>query len=97
MGRRGRGPLNVKLAITEILERADIAAAFDAFHVPVTGNPLGWAAIQTDPIREVLAIEEHRCVRWGCADVVRSAGYAGRYDRRLRPQTVVIEPIGVGL
>src|SRR6185503_18567652 len=48
--RHGRSPFDVQLAITEVLQRANVAAAFDALHVAPASDPLGRATIHADPL-----------------------------------------------
>src|ERR1051326_393953 len=59
MGRRGRGPFNMQLAIAEILDGSDVAAAFDTFHVAITGDPFSGGSVHACPLGEVFAIEEN--------------------------------------
>jgi len=86
----------MKLAIAEVLQRADVAAAFDAFHVAVPGDPLGRGAIHADPLREVFAIEQHRGIRRRLAGLVLCAGGGRSHDGRLGPVAVVVIQFGSG-
>ena len=57
VGRRRGRPLHVQLAIAKILQRANVAAPLDAFHVAIAGNPFSGAAIHTHPLGEVFSVE----------------------------------------
>jgi hypothetical protein len=87
----------VELAIAEILQRADVAAASDAFHVAVAGDPFRGMAIQPDPGGEVAAIEKDGGIGGCLANLLLSAGNGGGDGGGLRAGAVVVQPIRVGL
>src|SRR6185369_3998599 len=88
VGGSRRGPLDVELAIAEILKRANVAAAFDTFHVAIFGDPLCGRPVHADPLGNIFAVKKHRSVGRRGAGFFRGAWYCGSYDRRLRAGAV---------
>ncbi len=84
VGRVGRRPLDVELAVAEGLEGAGIAAAGDALEGAVVHDPFGRAAVHRRPLGGVGAVEEDDGVGGRPAGLLRGAGGAGVDDRRLR-------------
>src|SRR5256885_10667529 len=87
----------MKLAIAKILQRADVAAAFDTFHVAVFKNPFGWTPVHAGPLREILAVEERDRVGRRFAGLLLSRWRHGSDDGRLGTRAIVLDVIGIGL
>jgi len=97
VGGSRRGPLDVELAIAEILKRANVAAAFDTFHVAIFGDPLCGRSVHADPLGNIFAVKKHRCVGRRGAGFFRGAWYCRSNDRRLRAGAVVVKIVKIRL
>ncbi len=91
----GRGPLDVDLAVAELVARGEHARARPGDEGAVLDLPRGLAVART-PAGQVLAVEQDDRVRRRLAGRLLRAGRAGRDDGRLGPVAVVDVPLAAG-
>src|SRR5581483_9222086 len=62
------GTFDVQLHVAELLLRGQIPCAGDDLHIPVLKLP---ETAPWSPLREILAVEQHDCIRWCAAGLRR--------------------------
>ncbi len=79
------------MAVSKALSGLDIPALGDDFQHAALDLPLYVAAITPDPLQHILAVKEHKRIRWRLTGLL-----PGPNDLRLRSPPVVYSPPGIG-